>query len=401
MKILQINSVCGIKSTGRICADIAETLESRGHECKILFGRDSVPEQYQKYAYRITSDMDVKINALLARILDNAGFGTKRYTKKAIKYIKKYDPDIVHLHNIHGYYINVEILFSFLKEFKKPVIWTLHDCWAFTGHCAHFDLIKCGRWKNRCYDCPQKSNYPKSILLDCSKSNYVKKKKLFSEMPNMKLVTPSNWLKSVTSDSFLSKYATEIIPNGINLEKFKPTEGNIAKELGVEENKIILGVASEWSKSKGLNDFISLVELLPEEYKIVLVGLEDNQINLLPDKIIGLRKTNNIEELAELYTSAYVFFNPSKEETMGLTTVEAMACGTPAIVYNCTAVPEVIDETCGIIVEKGDLIAVVDAIEHLDIDSEACIKKAQLYDKWDKFNDYIRLYERIKGTGNV
>ena len=175
-----INSVCGIRSTGRICTDIASELEAQGHQVKIAYGRENVPEQFQRYAVRIGNDLDMRLHGVKARLLDASGFGSKSATKRFIKWVKDYDPDVIHLHNIHGYYINIEILFNYLKNSGKPVVWTLHDCWAFTGHCAYFDFAGCEKWKTGCYGCPLKKSYPSSILIDRSKKNYIQKKRLFT-----------------------------------------------------------------------------------------------------------------------------------------------------------------------------------------------------------------------------
>ena len=205
MKVLMINVVCGIRSTGRICTDLATALEAQGHEVKIAYGRENVPEQFQKYAVRIGTDLDVKLHGLRARLLDGAGFGSKRATKKFIEWVKEYDPDVIHLHNIHGYYINVEVLFKYLKSCSKKIIWTLHDCWAFTGHSAYCDAVQCDRWKTGCYECPQISEYPRSVV-DRSKLNWKKKREMFTGIPNMILVTPSQWLAGLVKESFLNKY---------------------------------------------------------------------------------------------------------------------------------------------------------------------------------------------------
>mgnify|MGYP000231854880 FL=1 len=156
MKVLMINVVCGIRSTGRICTDLAIALEKQGHEVRIAYGRETVPEQFQKYAVRIGTDLDVKLHGIKARLFDRAGFGSRKATEKFIEWVKKYDPDIIHLHNIHGYYIDVERLFKYLRTCGKKIIWTLHDCWSFTGHCVYFDYIVCDKWKNGCFYCPQK-----------------------------------------------------------------------------------------------------------------------------------------------------------------------------------------------------------------------------------------------------
>ena len=351
MKVLQINSVCGIRSTGRICTDLADVLLQDGHECMIAYGRESVPEKYRKIAVRIGNDLDAKMHALQSRIFDNAGFGSKRATEKFIDWVKKYDPDIIHLHNIHGYYINIEVLFKYLAESNKPVIWTLHDCWAFTGHCAYYSYVKCDKWKTGCFNCPQKKRYPSSLLWDASKQNWQKKKALFTSVKNMTLVTPSKWLANEVKKSFLSNYPMKVIANGIDLDVFKPTPSDFKEKNGLVGKKIILGVASSWSECKGLKDFIELSKILDEKYKIVLVGLSGNQIKELQENVMAISRTNNVKELAEIYTAADIFFNPTYEDTFPTVNLEAQACGTPVITYRTGGSVESVPEKN--VVEQG------------------------------------------------
>lgn len=391
MKILMINTVCGFGSTGRICTDLAEILERQGHQVKIAYGRGVVPHQYQKYAVRIGSELDVKLHALKARIFDCAGFGSRRVTKAFIQWIKDYDPDIIHLHNLHGYYLNVEVLFNYLATCKKKIFWTLHDCWAFTGHCAHYSAIGCDLWKTKCMKCPQKMNYPQSIFLSKASDNYQKKKILFTLPEKMTLITPSNWLAEQTRESFLRKYPVRVIPNGVDLNRFRPIENKLRKQYNIETEKIILGVASVWDERKGLKDFIKLNNILDKPYKIVLIGITKKQKGKIPKDILCIERTSNISELAQWYTVADVFVNPSVEETMGLTTVEALACGTPVITYNQTAVPEVVDSTCGMVVEcRPELIAEV--VGSVQYDSSACRLRAENYEKNQQYMKYIHLY---------
>ena len=392
MKVLMINSVCGIRSTGRICTDIAETLEAQGHTCKIAYGRESVPQKYEKYAVRIGTDTGVKIHGALSRVFDTSGFHSRLATKKFIKWVKQYDPDVIHLHNIHGYYLHVGELFKYLKTCGKKILWTLHDCWAFTGHCSHFDFVGCEKWKTGCYKCSQKKRYPASLLRDRSKKNYSLKKKWFTGIDNVTIITPSQWLADIVKQSFLGEYTVEVVRNGIDLNVFKPTESDFRVRYGLEDKKILLGVASTWEERKGLADFLKLAEMVDENYAIVLVGLNEKQMQGLPKNVIGITRTNSTKELAQIYTTADVFLNLSYEETMGLVTVEAMACGTPAIVYDKTAVPEVVNETCGIIVKAGDVEEVCKKLRDIDFDSVACQKKAQEYEKIKQYKKYLGMY---------
>lgn len=384
MKVLMINSVCGIGSTGRICTDIADELTENGHECKIAFGRKAAPERYQKYAYRITSDGGVKINALKARLFDNEGFNAARATKKLISFIEEYNPDVIHLHNLHGYYLNVEVLFDYLKKADKKVVWTLHDCWAFTGHCAYFDYPACGKWKINCCGCSRLNDYPKAII-DRSERNLAKKKEIFRGVKNLTVVTPSKWLAELVKQSFLGEYLIEVINNGIDTAVFCPTESNFKEKNGLSGKKIILGVANIWDARKGLGDFISLSKKISDDYRIVLVGLDEKQLGMLPENILGITRTSSAKELAEIYTAADVLFNPTYEDNYPTVNLEAQACGTPVVTY----------DTGG----SGESVPKENVIAAGDVDAFLKIEKSQLKVKYiDKRNKslfidkYLKLY---------
>ncbi len=387
MKILMINSVCGIRSTGRICTDIAEAFEKEGHTCKIAYGRESVPEKYQKYAVRIGTDIGVKLHAGLARLFDSAGLHSKRATKDLIKWIKEYDPDVIHLHNIHGYYLHIGILFRYLKTCGKKVIWTLHDCWSFTGHCSHYDYVGCEKWKKGCYKCSQKKRYPASLLLDKSKRNYQCKKSWFTGIENMTIITPSRWLAEQVKSSFLAEYPVEVIPNGIDLNVFKRTESDFKAHYGLEDKKILLGVASVWDERKGFADFLKLADMIEEPYRIVLVGLSVAQMQALPSNIVGIERTNSVTELAEIYSAADVFLNLTYEDNYPTVNLEAQACGTPVITYKTGgSVESVPGEN---VVDKGDLNEVWKKIQanELLINVEAT--------RFNGVAEYCNLYQRL------
>jgi len=397
MKVLQINSVCGYGSTGRIATDIHNILTEQGHKSYVAYGRGEA--RNCETSIKIGSNYDVYKHVALTRVFGKHGFGSKKATIEFIDKVKKLDPDIIHLHNIHGYYINIELLFKYLKEANKPVVWTLHDCWAFTGHCAYFDYIGCDKWKDRCYNCLQKNSYPKSIFIDNSNYNYERKKELFIGVKNMTIVTPSKWLANLVNQSFLKEYSVKVINNGIDLEIFKPTESNFRKKYKLEDKFIILGVASVWDRRKGLKYFIELAEKVSEDEVIVLVGLSDKQIEQIPKNVIGITRTNNVEELVDIYSSADVFVNPTLEEVMGLVNVEALACGTPVITFNTGGSIECIDAETGFVVEKGNLNELIDRIVEIKKKGKSnysmkCVKRAiKLYDKNDRFNEYIELYD--------
>lgn len=398
MKILQINSVCGIGSTGRITTDLYNVLEEQGHKCKIAYGRGNAPEGID--TIKIGTNFDNYLHVLKTRLFDSHGFGSKNATKKFIEEVKKYNPDIIHLHNIHGYYINIEILFEYLKESNKPVIWTLHDCWAFTGHCAHFDYIGCSKWKHGCEKCPQKTVYPTSKVKDSSKLNYEKKKKLFTDIKNMTIVTPSKWLADLVKESFLGSYNIEVINNGIDLDVFKPTESNFREKYDLQGKFIILGVASDWSERKGLKYFIQLEQKLSKEYKIVIVGVSKKQKEMLSKNIIGITRTNDTKELAEIYTEADIFVNPTLEDNFPTTNLESIACGTPVITFETGGSIESVNSEVGLVVKKdiSSLIYAINILKKYDKNLLAlnCRKSSEKYfDKLEKFNDYIEVIENI------
>lgn len=363
MKVLMINSVCGIRSTGRICTDLAAALEAQGHEVKIAYGREKVPEQFQKYAVRIGSDLDVKLHALRARLFDCAGFGSKYATKKFIKWVKQYNPDVIHLHNIHGYYINAEVLFNYLKTCEKKIIWTLHDCWAFTGHSAYCDAVQCEKWKRGCSKCPQIKEYPKA-LTDKSEQNWIKKRQIFTGIPNMTIITPSHWLAGLAKESFLKDYPIDVIHNGIDTSVFYPMKNDFRQHYGIGNKFILLGVATSWNTMKGYSDYLKLADLLGDEYKVVLVGLTKEQLKQLPPNILGIERTDSIKELAQIYSEADLYLNLSYCENYPTVNLEAMACGTPVLTYQTGGSPESIINHCGITIPRGDIEAVTKAIRH-------------------------------------
>ena len=289
-----------------------------------------------------------------------------------------------------------------MSQIKVPVVWTLHDCWSFTGHCAYYTYVKCYRWKDGCFECPQKRAYPSTWLLDNSSLNYEYKKKAFNSVKNMVMVPVSKWLAGELQQSFLNRYPIKVINNGIDLDIFKPILG-----LPKNDKFTILGVASVWEKRKGLDDFIQLSQKLPDHYQVVLVGLSSKQVKALPPQIIGIERTNSISELVKLYNTADVFFNPTWEDNFPTTNLEALACGTPVITYQTGGSVESVDESTGFIIEPGNIDAALDAINHIrevgkNKYSVKCIEKAQkLYNRNDRYQEYIQLYNELLHSKQV
>lgn len=398
MKVLQINSVCGVGSTGRIATDLYKVMKENGIESKIAFGIGNAENIPQEDAFKFGNKFDYYIHNAVSRITDRAGFYSKINTLKLLKFIKSYEPDIIHIHTIHGYYVNIEILFNFLKEYKKPVIWTLHDCWSFTGHCAHFDLIGCTKWKTQCYNCPIHREYPKSFT-DNSRHIYKLKKQLFTGVENLTIVTPSQWLADLVKQSFLKDHTIRIINNGINLDVFKPLENDIKLKYQCENKYLILGVAFGWGKKKGLDIFIELSKRLDEnKYKIMLVGTDEHIEKDLPDNIISIHRTKNQNELAKIYSAADLFVNPTREDTYPTVNMESLACGTPVLTFNTGGSPEIIDETCGMVVEKDDIDSmynkIINICENNVFTKEMCLRKSRMFDKNEKYRNYIELYKK-------
>lgn len=338
--MLQINSVCGKGSTGRIVLDIHNALIEQGHKSLVAYGRE--PAIGCENAIRIGTKKDIYAHGLYTRILDKHGLGSQKATRQFIKNIEAESPDIIHLHNIHGYYLNYEILFRFLKNFGKPVIWTFHDCWPFTGHCVHFTYAGCERWQKVCHDCPQKRSYPGSLVFDNSRRNFERKREAFTGVKDLTIVTPSKWLAGLVKQSFLSEYETVVISNGIDTTVFRPVLSDFKSRHAIEDKFMILGVANVWSQRKGLKYFLELADILENDEIIVLVGLTKKQVESLPANIIGITRTNNIQELVEIYSAADVFVNPTLEDNYPTVNLEAQACGTYVVTFDSGGTRETI-----------------------------------------------------------
>ncbi len=399
-KLLLINVSANSGSTGRIAEEIGQTAMQHGYESYFAYGRTG--RASKSHLIRIGNDFDIKIHGIESWLFDNHGFSSRRATRKLIEEIERIKPDVINLHNVHGYYLNVEILFNYLATKKIPVVWALHDCWPFTGHCAYFDRFHCEKWKAGCHDCPNKKGYPTSLFLDRSSANYKRKKELFNKLENLTFVPVCHWMEQNVKASFLSRYSVETIYNGVDVGVFKPIESlPLREKYGVNGNKkVVLGVASVWDKRKGLDDFVALSSMLGDDYQIILVGLNEEQLRFIPKNVMGIKRTESIQELAELYNLADVFVNPTYVDNFPTTNIEALACGTPVITYNTGGSPEAVDEKTGIVVEQGNIQQLRLAIENLASRKEAysaeCRKRAEMcFDKKDRFEDYVRLFNKL------
>ena len=398
-KLLQINLSANWGSHGKIAAQIGDVAISHGWESYIAYGRACNP--CSSKLIKIGGQWDIYEHLIETRLFGNHGLASRRATKKFIKQIDELKPDIIHLHNIHGYYLNYRILFEYLQGLSIPVVWTLHDFWAVTGHCGHFIQANCNKWKTGCYDCPQsKTEYPTSLFSDRSKNNYLEKRELFTSLKNLSIVTVSQWVKNMIDESFFKDIPSQVIYNGLDLNIFQPTKSSLKNKLGIPDDKpIVLGVASVWAEHRGLKHFVELSK--DNTYQIVLIGIKDNQRESLPSNIITIPRTSDQKELAEYYSIADVYANPTYLETLSMTNIEAQACGTPVVTFRSGGAPETVAESTGIVVEQGNESAMHEAILQLIREgknkySEACVRRASdLFDMHDRYNDYFALYQNL------
>lgn len=386
MKVVQINTF-SYKAAGNIMMNLHKAMLEKGIDSYVAWGRGR--KAGNNHEFYMNDDIGIRLHGIYTRITDKAGFASQRSTRKLLDWIDGIDPDIIHLHCLHGYYINIELLFDYIRSKNKKVIWTQHDCWAFTGHCAYFDAVGCEKWKTGCHGCMQKGTYPASKLMDNSKENWDWKKRLFTGL-DMTIVTPSKWLANLVEQSFLKEYPVKVIYNGIDASVFRPCfNEEIRKKYSPDGKPIVLGVASEWTERKGLPDFVALAEGNPDIH-VVVVGVTPKQIKHLPDCITALQRTNNVQELVELYSVADLFFNPTYEDNFPTTNLEAIACGTPVVTYPTGGSVEPINGRNGAIVRANDFVNVL-----------ACIKKINRLDgialdsafmKETMVDQYVNLY---------
>lgn len=400
-KILQINSVVNAGSTGRIAEGIGQVAINFGWKSYIAYGRFANPSQSE--LIKIGSKWDVYSHILQTRLFDKHGLASKRATKKFIQQMEQIKPDIVHLHNIHGYYLNYPILFEYLSKTNIPVVWTLHDCWPFTGHCAHWAYSGCDKWKSGCNGCIQQKGYPSSWFKDFSAQNYEDKRNAFTSVSNITFVPVSDWLGNFIPDTFMKGYPIHRIYNGIDLSLFQPQnkKEEILQQYHIITKYCVLAVANVWTVSKGYNDLKKISSLLGNDYTLLMVGVNEKQQKELPTHIKGILRTENITQLADLYAVADVFVNPTYTDSFPTTNLEALACGTPVITYRTGGSPEAISSETGLVVEQGDIQGLVKAIEKIcqkgkDTYSKTCRDRAvQYFNKEERFQEYVDLYNQI------
>ena len=402
MRLLQINVTANSGSTGRIAEGIGISAQKAGFDSWIAYGRNANPSS--SHLIRIGSNIDHIEHAIETRLFDNHGLASRGATYSFLKEVNKICPDLIHLHNIHGYYLNYKIFFQYIQEKNIPVIWTLHDCWPFTGHCSHFMFSNCEKWKTGCFSCPQVKTYPSSFVFDRSKVNYRKKKDSFASISSMTLVSVSEWLDQLVSQSFLHHFDHTVIHNGIDTNVFSPSSHNesVRCELELKAGEtMLLGIANPWSARKGLKDFIELSKhCLPQE-KIVLIGLTQKQIESLPENIIGIERTESTKQLAEYYSAADLFLNLTYEDNYPTTNLEAISCGTPCLTYRTGGSPESITPETGFVVPQGDIESVMECIKTVQMKGKATYSTAcrnyalAHFRQEDRFQEYIDLYKQI------
>lgn len=414
MRIAVINTFFDRGGAARVMGGIVAAACAAGHSCLVAAARgceavvealccsDAAESRGDVAVYRIEGRLGVLRNVAEARLRDNDGFLAQRATRRLIARIEAFAPDVIHLHNLHGYYIDSRLLFDYIRRSGCRVVWTLHDGWTLTGHCALFSAIGCNGWESGCELCRHVGEYPRCVTKGHSARNFALKRLTFSGVERLRIVTPSEWLGGLVKRSYLGDYDVTVIPNGVDLDRFKPRESAVKARLGIEGRTMLLGVASTWLSAKGLDDFVALAELLGEKYAIVMVGVDERLRQRLPGRIIALPRTESVDELAELYTAADFLLNLSREESFGLVSLEALACGTPVLAYNCTAAPEVLrrhagERDCGIIVNEAEGVAAVAAAieggQWREITAEQCTLHAAGYSAKALYARYLPLYE--------
>lgn len=404
MRVLQLNTFYGFGSTGRVTYDLKQVMEDVGIESYVAFGFGYEPKLDEvSTVYRIETDRELFISKLWTKITGHHGFNNKKETRKLLTWIDKVKPDIIHMHNIHNHYVNIRLLLEYIAVRQIPCILTMHDCWTFTGHCAHFDYLGCEKWREKCHHCPHLRSYPKTFaLIDPSPWNYEHKRKLFEPL-NITFVSPSQWLCNLQRQSFLKEKSCVVINNGVDTSVFHPIENDTRTQYGIGNRKMILAVAARLAPLKGRDYFLQLPSMLNDDEVLVLVGLGKGQTELLPktDKIIGIQQTKMADELVGLYSEADVFINPTLEDNFPTTNLESLACGTPIVTFKTGGSWECIDATTGIAVSKGDIEELINAIRKVLTKGKnyykcSCVMKArEKYNKDIQYRKYVELYKQI------
>lgn len=400
MRIAFVNSVAGFGSTGRIVWQLSQLPGVQG---RIYFGRkDNLTDAD---VFRITRKAGNLEHAFCTFFMDRQGFCNTSETEKMVENLKNFRPDLVHLHNLHGYYLNCETLFRYLKESGVPVVWTFHDCWPFTGHCAHYDSLDCDRWKTKCQHCPGTMRYPFTINGSQVPVMYEKKKEVFCSLsPNqLSIVTPSNWLEDQVRMSFLGSQYIRTIHNGIDHSSFHYVQSDFRSVHHLENDFLILAVAGVWNHEKGLDDLVRWSHQMKDHQKLIVVGGPKHALKKFdPAHTITIPYVNGTEELCRIYSAADVMVNLTLEDTFPTVNLEAQACGTPVLTYQTGGSPESITPKTGMVIEKGNLESMIQNAEKIQnqeiiFSSPDCMRNARRFDVRNMLNSYRALYEEKTG----
>ena len=395
MKVLHINMTYDYGSTGRFIKYIKEALEQQGDECKVVCG---IAKGNKNGIYKTQSKLITNAEIVLGRVLGNHGLNCKLQTKKAIRFIDEFKPDVIHLHNLHGDYINFENLFDYIKKKNIPVIWKLPDCWSFTGHCAYYDYIHCNKWQNGCGNCPQKRQYPVTWFFDRSRMMLQRKKVAFSGVESMVICPPSDWLNGEAKKSYLNQYPIVTVNNGIDENSFKPMNDDKVKEIRKNGHIILVGVIFSFDIRKGLDCFNYLAEKLPDNFDIIIVGFTDDE-HYMNSRIRMIPRTESVTELAEYYSAADFFINPTLEENFPSVNIESLACGTPIIAYRTGGATEAITEKTGVVVERDNQEEMLQQILKLSASKpfkqEDCVERSKQFTKQIMIDKYLNLYKEV------
>lgn len=396
MRVLQVNSVCGRGSTGRIAVGIAERLRERGDDCKIAYGRQDALGWDD--TYRIGTSVEVIRHQLATRLLDQSGFRSEGATKRFLADVEKMQPDLIHLHNVHGYYLDIETLFAWLKSSGVPVVWTLHDVWSFTGHCAGYESIGCYRWQDECGNCPQRLEYPRSWVLDRSRENLRRKRAAFTGVPNLTVVTPSRWLADQAGQSYLGEYDFEVVPNEVDAETFRPTPSDFRARHGIADDAhVVLAVANAWGRAKGLHHVQELAGMLHPDERLVVLGLAGKQVGSMPDGVVALERTASTKELAQAYSAADVFINPTHEDISSLTNLEAVSVGLPVVTFRTGGAPETVEGMVATVLDDRTARGLRAGIDEMRADGRDNVGVMQArYAGRKAYEPYLGVYDRAQ-----
>lgn len=404
--LLQINPVLrGSTSTGRIMQEIGELAMRNGWESYIAYGRGRdglLPSQSRTIP--VGGDWSTLWHGIETRLLDRHGLASTEATRRFVREIERIRPDVIHIHNLHGYFLNYRVLFDFLSRSGIPVVWTAHDCWLYTGHCYHYAYAGCNRWQTECHDCPQRRAFPASWFIDRSRQNFRDKRASFTSLRKgqLTIVPVSEWMRDEMSRSFLREYDFRVIHNGINTDLFDICSPQAARtKYGLGDKHLLLGVASIWSREKGLDDLIRMARLLTDDELIVLVGIKPSERQRLPHNIVGIARTANVGELAELYSAADAFLNPTWQDNYPTVNLEAIACGTPVVTYRTGGSIEAVTAVTGRVVEQGDVAGMLHEAREIRRRGKAyyqplCRSHAlKHFNKEERYQDYLHLYDEL------